>query len=260
MINENPSGDNYVIAQQTARALLKQAAKISAQGTIDSLPLSSLYLRSTLLSPYQFTNIRSAVATKANWFDPAVQLAALEHRAAFLVIDLGLKVTGGEKEWQSYSWDCSRVTAAHADVFIISSFQRAIERNLASFSHDEEKAMTLLSNIHALSTLVNGLAELLESGFISPMQSRLLRQALDEAVTEMMDVPTAVAMTDAFAFTGFDMENSVLGREDGNVYQEMWKVAQQTGDGSEFREECLAIVGHYKKLAKDNDTEVKAKL
>lgn len=121
--------------------------------------------------------------------------------------------------------------------------------------------MALLCNIHALSTLIGGLAELFESGFIDPMQSRLLRHALDEAVTEVMDVPTAVAMTDAFAFTGYDIGSSVLGREDGKVYEEMLKVAQKTGDGSEFREECLAIVGHYRKLEEGHDDkEVKAKL
>lgn len=255
-----PSGDNYVIAQQTARALLKHAAVIRAEGTTKSLPPSSLYLRRTLVPPPQFTTLRSTVVSKDNWFDPSTQLAALEHRASFLVLDLGLKVSRGEKEWQAYSWDCSRVTAAHADVFITSTLQHAVGRNLPSFSHDEKSAMTLLCSIHALSTIVGGLAELFESGFIDPMQSRLLRQALDEAVTEMMDVPTAVAMTDAFSFTGYDMGGSVLGRDDGKVYQEMWKAAQKTGDGSEFREECLAIIGHYKGQPGDDENDIRAKL
>lgn len=152
------------------------------------------------------------------------------------------------------------MTAAHADVFIVSSFQRVIECNLHSFSHDEKNAMILLCNIHALSTIAGGLAEIFESGFIDPMQSRLLRQALDEAVTEVMDVPTAVAMADAFSFTGYDMGGSILGRDDGKVYQEMWKVAQQTGDGAEFREECLAIIGHCKGQAGGNESDIQAKL
>lgn len=254
------SGDNYVIAQQTARALLKHAARIRAEGSTKSLPPSSLYLRRILVPPLQFATIRSSVVTKANWLDPLVQLAALEHRASFLVLDLGLKVARGEKEQQAYSWECSRVTAAHADVFTVSSFQQAVDRNLPSFSDDEKNSMILLCNINGLSTIISGLAELFESGFIDPMQSRLLRQALDEAVTEMMDVPTAVAMTDAFSFTEYDMGGSVLGRGDGKVYQEMWKVVQQTGDGSEFREECLAITRHHKGQAGGDESNVRAKL
>lgn len=255
-----PSGDNYVIAQQTARALLKHTARIRAEGTTKSLPPSSLYLRRTLVPPSEFTTLRSSVVTKANWLDPSIQLTALEHRASFLVLDLGLKVAQGGKEWQTYSWDCSRVTAAHADVFTVSSFQHAVDHNLLSFSNDEKNAMTLLCNINALSTIIGGLAELFESGFINPIQSRLLRQTLDEAITQVMDVPTAVAMTDAFSFSEYDMGSSVLGRGDGKVYQEMWKVAQQTGDGSEFRERCLAIIGHYKGQAGRNESGVRAKL
>lgn len=250
-------GDNYVIAQQTARALLKHAAKIRTQGTIESLPQSSLYLRRTLIPPATFTTLRSTVATKSDWLDPSVQLSALEHRAAFLVLDLGLKVTSGEKDWSAYSWDCYRVTDAHADIFVISSFQHVISQIPASYSHDEKQAMKLLCNIHALSKLVSGLAELFESGFIDPMQSRLLRKALDEAVNEVMDIETAVALTDAFAFTEYEMGNSVLGRNDGKVYEEMWRVAQKTGGGAEFREGCLAIVRHYKGGKRD---EPRAKL
>lgn len=249
-------GDNYLIAQQTARALLKHAAKLRTDSNY-GLPSSSQYLRSTLLPPITFTLLRAAATTKEDWFTPSVQIAALEHRAAFLVLDLGLKVASGEKDWSGYSWDCRRVTDAHADVFIASAFQRAMS-SLPSSA--EKTAITLLADINALSRLVSGLSELLESGFVDPAQSRLLRSALDDAVTARMDVGTAVASSDAFAFTRFDMDGSVLGRDGGDVYEEMWKEVQGTGSDEEYRMEALEIVNHHRQQREWDDSKPAAKL
>ncbi|KAI5845679.1 acyl-CoA dehydrogenase/oxidase C-terminal [Morchella snyderi] len=242
-------GDNYLIAQQTARALLKHAAKLRTDSNY-IVPSSSQYLCSTLLPPITFTLLRAAAAAKEDWFTPSVQIAALEHRAAFLVLDLGLKLASGEKDWSSYSWDCRRVADAHADVFIASAFQRAVSS--LPFSA-ETAAITLLAGINALSRLVAGLAELLESGFVDPTQSRMLRAALDDAVTARMDVGTAVAMTDAFAFTRFDISGSILGRDGGDVYEEMWKEAQGTGGDEEYRMGALEIVNHHRQQRKGDD-------
>lgn len=110
-------------------------------------------------------------------------------------------------------------------------------------------ALRLLCDIFCLSTLVAGLPELFESGFVDATQARLLRRALDEAVLVKMDVGSAVALTDVFAFTKFEMAGSVLGREDGRVYEGMWRTVREgeSGKEREFMEECLEITGHYRR-------------
>jgi acyl-CoA oxidase len=240
-------GDNYVIAQQTARSLLKHVAKLRSQGGNSyTLPASSSYLQTTLIAPSKFSAQRSAVRNTADWFNHAHQIAALEHRAAYLVSELGMDVSSGGKEWAAYSWVCFRVATAHADVFCASAFHHAISSAHTSLSEDARQALELLCTIHTLHTLVDALPELFECGYINATQSRLLRKALDEAVCMRMTVEAAVKLIDAFAFTDYEMGGSALGREDGKVYEEMWRIVRErAGEEEKFRDGCLEIIRHY---------------
>jgi hypothetical protein len=111
--------------------------------------------------------------------------------------------------------DRMRVTAARADVYIVSAFQRLVATESSSLLTSSAQVLELLYSIFTLATLVRALPELFESGYVTPTQSRLLRRALDDALTAMLDVAVALKLTDAFAFTGFEMDGSVPDGDDG---------------------------------------------
>ncbi|KAG0137911.1 putative acyl-CoA oxidase [Tuber indicum] len=278
-------GDNYVISQQTTRSLLKHVSALrsssssptsltssrssrsssssrssassrsssSSAPTEHHLPPSSSYLLNTLLAPAQFYTQRSNVNTSGDWYSPTHQLSALEHRAAYLVLELStsLPSTSTPQNWSLHTHTTHRIASAHADVFVATTFRKCVTRASSSnhLPDDCAYALCLLCDIFCLSTLVAGLPELFESGFINATQARLLRRALDEALLVRMDVGSAVSLTDAFAFTRFEMAGSILGREDGRMYEGMWKTVREgeSGREREFLEECLEITGHSRR-------------
>lgn len=142
------------------------------------------------------------------------------------------------------------MTRAHADVYVVSAFQRLVSsESSSSLPTASARALELLCTIYALSTLIRALPELFESGYVTATQSRLLRKALDEAVTRRLDVADALKLTDAFAFTGFEMSGSVLGGDEAgsDIYGRMWEAVREQRGEADLRDECLQIVKHYRK-------------
>lgn len=73
-----------------------------------------------------------------------------------------------------------------------------------------------------------------------------LRAAEDTAAKDIL--PHAIALTDAFGFSDFEL-NSSLGRADGRAYEDLYKRANETRELNLGREEYRADIQAILKLA-----------
>ena len=83
-------------------------------------------------------------------------------------------------------------------------------------SQETVLALKRLVSLFGLGQILSSMGDFLESGFLSPAQAGLARQAQYQVLRELR--PDAVALVDAFAIPDYVLDSS-LGRFDGNVYQ-----------------------------------------
>ncbi|TGZ83309.1 acyl-CoA oxidase [Ascodesmis nigricans] len=222
-------GDNYVISQQIARALIK-AVMLLKQHPQAPLPGSFSYLHQ-VLSPSPFTT------SPDNWSNPSQQIQALQKCAAKIINDLAVVLAKNPRTpWTDLSWTSARLAAAHADIFVVDSFQKAVQ---AHGNPDLRK----LGELYSLTTLVKAIPELVEAG----VDTAGLRQA-QEAAVGAISKEAAVGLTDAFGWLDWELPG-VLGKKDGRIYEEMTRVVEEwdinKGEyGPQLREAALALTGH----------------
>lgn len=222
-------GDNYVISQQIARALIKTVALLK-QHPKAPLPGSFNYLRQ-VLSP------SASSAGSGDWRDPKQQVDALQKRAAKIINDLAVVVAKNPNTpWTDLSWTSARLAGAHADIFVVDSFHNKVRE---SGNADLQK----LGELYSLTVLVKAIPELVEAG----VNTGGLRQA-QEAAVDSITKEMAVGLTDAFGWLDWELPG-VLGKKEGRVYEEMRRVVEewdinQGAYGTQLKEAALAITGH----------------
>jgi len=85
--------------------------------------------------------------------------------------------------------------------------------------------LTQLCQLYAVYGIVENSGDFLEDGYLSASQLAMLNDALLNLLPIVRT--NAVALVDAFDFRD-EMLQSVLGRYDGNVYEELFKWAQKS--------------------------------
>lgn len=83
-------------------------------------------------------------------------------------------------------------------------------------SRETVQALKRLVALFGLGIILGTLGDFLESGFLSPAQAGLARQAQYQVLQDLR--PEAVALVDAFAIPDYVLDSS-LGRYDGDVYR-----------------------------------------
>lgn len=78
-------------------------------------------------------------------------------------------------------------------------------------------ALKRLVSLFGLGQILGGMGDFLESGFVTPVQAGLAREAQYQVLRELR--PDAVALVDAFAIPDYVLDSS-LGRFDGDVYRQ----------------------------------------
>jgi hypothetical protein len=113
---------------------------------------------------------------------------------------------------------------------------------------------TPLTELHALTTLVNALPELLEAGVVTtPQAARDIRWAQEEAV-ERLSIGDVVKLTDSFGFDDWELPG-VMAAKDGRVYESMLETVRRwdvnLGEhGEELRKTALDISRHGERSSK----------
>ncbi|KAF4374737.1 hypothetical protein F8388_020258 [Cannabis sativa] len=118
------------------------------------------------------------------------------------------------------SADLIEAAVAHCQLIVVSKFIEKLQQDIPGKGVKEQ--MQSLCYIYALSLIHKHLGDFVATGCITPKQASLANEQLRSLYTKVR--PNAVALVDAFNYTDHYL-SSVLGRYDGNVYQNLYDEA-----------------------------------
>jgi acyl-CoA oxidase len=212
LVNCSWEGDNTVLSQQTARYLLK-----ALQSVMMSKPLGpSVGYLSELPN---LVGAKAKINGDADLLDPKFQREALAYLCVKLLTDvapaLQSKIANGVPErvaWNESTVELVQCARAHTYHFMINAF---IDYVRDAPKEDMRAALKQLCDLFALNFLAQNLTPLLEGGYLTADQSKLIRRKVLELCSTVRT--QAIPLTDAFNLSDFVLR-SPLGRHDGNVY------------------------------------------
>ncbi|KAJ9297636.1 hypothetical protein DTO271G3_4411 [Paecilomyces variotii] len=211
-------GDNYMLTQQVARYLLKSARAVLAGKAGDND--TSRILQS-------FIDRREKGASFDVLEADEDIVAAFAWRTAYLTFE-ALKQRDVEKRsWNSLLVDFWRLSTAHSQYLVVKNFYEAVSSPDTAAQIDPQTVTLLhkLFRLYALHTLEREAADFFTSGAVTTRQITLTR---NKAVMKLLDEirPHAVNLVDAWKFPDWVLDSS-LGREDGDVYRDLFRRASQ---------------------------------
>ncbi|GAN03812.1 acyl-CoA oxidase 5 [Mucor ambiguus] len=212
-------GDNFVLAQQVARFLLKQLQNVVKGKQVTYTTAEYLYtLAEGTDQAFQFKDVGQQI------LDPEVQLKLFSIRSARLVADLGQQLQNG-REWSDLNMECWAINLAHAEYLILKSLIAKVKAVEASEYANLAPMLKAISDLFCLSTLgYSSLATFLSTATIHPSDLSRLNEKYREAISKISN--NAVPLTDGFGFTDRDL-NSALGKQDGRAYEALWDAVQK---------------------------------
>lgn len=223
-------GENYVMYQQTARYLIKQAQYIRDRdfGKIDK----SLDYLLTGFDILVTERDAQCPYTESDFLDCNCLLEVFRRRAARSVFDCGDMLRsareGGQtaaEAWNRYMMKLIMMARYHIESFILESFIQHVSRV------QNPKVRSVLEHVcrlYALSTIESpfsiGSSGFLEGGYISQGQLEAIRRHVNTTLEVLL--PEAIGLTDAWNFSDASLR-SALGRKDGNVYEVLLEWTRQ---------------------------------
>ncbi|XP_073540024.1 peroxisomal acyl-coenzyme A oxidase 1 isoform X2 [Phyllobates terribilis] len=218
-------GENTVMMLQTARFLFKSyTAALSGErlgGMVSYLnDVSSQRVQAQPLAG------RSLV-TDINDLGSLVE--AYKQRAAWLVVAACKNVQsdlkrGKRKEdaWNKNSVDLVRATDAHCHYVVVKLYVDKLSEVLDVAARRILSSLCLLYTLHGIS---RNTGDFLQAGLLAPAQLEQVQQRIKDLLAVVR--PNAVALVDAFDYTDTQL-GGVLGRYDGNVYENMFEWAKKS--------------------------------
>lgn len=194
-------GDNYVIAQQVPRAILKHW-NAKTEGSISSLS----YL-AVLRNPHEQDAL--AVTTESDWYNPDNQRWVLEKRLASLVQD-HIESTAAGKDT---SFSTHALTMAHCDFVYWKGLWDVIDKA----DQDFQEPLKAVAQVFALVILQPAYKDLVPPHALNASQRNLLRSAYDAVIDDFAANHTQFFI-EAYGFTEYEMD-SALARADQTPYE-----------------------------------------
>lgn len=220
-------GDNYVLAQQVARASIKLFNQLKS----DPSGAKGLEVSPTMRFVYGALNTSSLLekvggwtqpTTPEQWLSPATYTTALELRAAQHVAHFAVQMDAG-RTLSDLSWDAVELARSHAEIVLTMWFAEAVASDAERYGAAQTAYLQRLVGLHALIALQRDLTPLLLSGpTSSPFLTAPSVTALETAVRLEVEQLAAqsIGLTDAFGWTDWELDSS-LGRADGKVYESL---------------------------------------
>lgn len=226
-------GDNYVLAQQVGRAMLRIAGELKKDPSGANVSNTTDFLRALNTPnaiPYQ------APQSAQDWLQSKAWTDALRLRCARRVADLRAEIANGRRFVET-SHDCVEVAKSHAEVVVNAWFTEGVEQDSSSYGPE---ATTWLRKVVALNGLTSVARDLLPLALPAGEGRNLAGQkdgqavlgpksvlALEQAIRSLVeDVLTqCIPLTDAFGWTDWELGSS-LGRKDGRVYESLMAEAE----------------------------------
>lgn len=228
-------GDTHVLFQQTARYLMKWAARLrrgveESQQKQTELPEDLKYLAE---SP--FTE-RCSAASLGDSTNADTQLFIFQHRAQRMVAKAESKLAEAERKhgktkaqaWNQHVMLLMSAARAHTEYLVLRDFIEATAASNKVQDTPVRRVLGKLRSTFALSTIVNPQSadaiSFVEDGFLSAAQLDVMRDALNDLLDDLL--PDAIGLTDAWDFTDAGL-GSAIGVRDGNAYETLMRWTKQ---------------------------------
>ncbi|KAM4664617.1 peroxisomal acyl-coenzyme A oxidase 1 isoform 1-T1 [Discoglossus pictus] len=218
-------GENTVMMLQTARFLVKSyTAALSGERLTGMVS----YLNDVSMQRVQPQPLAGrAVITNINDLNSLVE--AYKQRASWLVVAAAKSfqsdVSRGKRRedaWNKNSVDLVRATDAHCHYVVVRIFTAKLSEILDAASH---QILSTLCLLYALHGITKNTGDFLQAGLLSSAQLDQVQQRVKDLLAVIR--PNAVGLVDAFDYSDTQL-GSVLGRYDGNVYENMFEWAKKS--------------------------------
>ncbi|KAF1817301.1 acyl-CoA oxidase [Eremomyces bilateralis CBS 781.70] len=207
-------GDSWMISQQTAAYLLKRMT--SAVSGKSSEPMDSQFIA--------YLKDRSSVANYDIYDKEEDIVRAFKDRVSYLSYKLYERRIVQKHSWTDLMVELHRLAIVHSEAILVENFYEAVFKGNITPAVEGTAIPVLqdLFRLFSLTTIDSRTTEFLLSGGLSVQQL----QALTPTILELMKKirPHAVKLVDAWSIPDYLLD-SALGRQDGDVYNAMWRRA-----------------------------------
>ncbi|KAF2752348.1 acyl-CoA oxidase [Sporormia fimetaria CBS 119925] len=210
-------GDSWMISQQTAAYLIKRmTAAVSGKCSEPIDTQFATYLRTKQQQQSRHYDIYN---------NEADILAAFQDRVSHLAHKAYESRIVAKKSWTELMIDLHRLAIAHSESILIENFYNAAFGNQApspSIDTSTRAVMQDLFRLFALTTIDAKSTEFVLSGALDTEKLTILTTRVQQLMKAIR--PHAVRLVDAWAIPDYLLD-SALGKEDGDVYNALWKKA-----------------------------------
>ncbi|XP_050775276.1 peroxisomal acyl-coenzyme A oxidase 1 isoform X1 [Gopherus flavomarginatus] len=218
-------GENTVMMLQTARFLIKSYTQVCSGQLVSGMVSYLNDLSGQHIQPQQV----AARPTTVHINDPASLVEAYKLRASRFVevaaknlqAELNRRKSQ-EDAWNRTSVDLVRASEAHCHYVVVKLFTTQLSEINDAAVH---AVMNNLCLLYALYGISKHTGDFLQAGILTDAQVTQVYQRVKELLAAIR--PNAVALVDAFDFHDNCLA-SVLGRYDGNIYENMFEWAKKS--------------------------------
>uniref|UniRef100_A0AC34FUR3 Acyl-coenzyme A oxidase n=1 Tax=Panagrolaimus sp. ES5 TaxID=591445 RepID=A0AC34FUR3_9BILA len=211
-------GENTVMLLQSARQLIKIVADIRQNHNPTKLNPITAYL-------YKSSSAKCQIDQDTDQFSGVIE--AFEHvsrRLIFAAFDkleqLKQRGISAKKAWAECGVDLRRAATAHTRTFIARQFVNGISemKDLQVFA-----VLKDLLQLFLFYEILECAGDLLFDGYANGKQIDFTKNSIYQTLQKLR--PNAVSIVDSFDFNDREL-NSILGRRDGNVYENLLEWAK----------------------------------
>ncbi|XP_055015695.1 peroxisomal acyl-coenzyme A oxidase 1-like [Boleophthalmus pectinirostris] len=218
-------GENTVMMLQTARYLVKSYRQAKAGQQLKGIMayLNDMEQRQVRAHP------ASARPTVVDINDLSNLVESYKLRAATLVESAARSIQqelqkrkNQEDAWNNSAIDLVRASDAHCHYVVVKLFTEKLSEIGDTAIHS---VLSTLALLYALHGITKNSGDFLQAGLLTVPQMQQISVRIKELLCLLR--PNAVALVDAFDFNDKNL-NSVLGRYDGNVYENLFDWARRS--------------------------------
>ncbi|XP_020787000.2 peroxisomal acyl-coenzyme A oxidase 1 isoform X1 [Boleophthalmus pectinirostris] len=218
-------GENTVMMLQTARYLVKSYRQAKAGQQLKGIMayLNDMEQRQVRAHP------ASARPTVVDINDLSNLVESYKLRAATLVESAARSIQqelqkrkSQEDAWNNSAIDLVRASDAHCHYVVVKLFTEKLSEIGDTAIHS---VLSTLALLYALHGITKNSGDFLQAGLLTVPQMQQISVRIKELLCLLR--PNAVALVDAFDFNDKNL-NSVLGRYDGNVYENLFDWARRS--------------------------------
>jgi acyl-CoA oxidase len=207
-------GDSWMISQQTAAYLLKRMTEAIAGRSSD--PIDRQFI--------DYLESRNSDGLYDIYNKDEDIVRAFKDRVSYLAYKAYERRIAQQQSWTDLMVELHRLTIAHSESILLENFYDAVFGGSSNLPLASSTLTVLrdLFRLFAFTTIDSRTTEFILSGTIPVQQLQSVTPTVLELTKKIR--PHAVSLVDAWSIPDYLLD-SALGREDGDVYNALWKKA-----------------------------------